>query len=245
MTIAPSVGGLLAKGSNPSGGNDTRIKIWGLWHFLIASMGTTVSVQIIGQDCGDFTVAADGSITVPIYGTTISSVPGVVTIANLIAADGLYNMEQATPLEIQSGSVVKYLNVPMVIGRGFVAQGQRLRAATADDIKSPSGPALGKLRRTHEFSALIADAVVVSFGTKLTPTPTGNMIEADDLLDGHETGTTINVTAGAGFSGVYRGTLTATYDFDDQFCWQVDRPWPFAIMAVTSFLKATDRDEKA
>src|SRR5487761_149484 len=132
MAIQGSVGGMIAKGTGSLDGsnNDTVVQIWGLWHFLIPTLGTTVSVQMLGQDCGDFTVAADGSVSVPLYGTTSGGNIGVVKLADILTYSGLYDIQQATPTQLTVANVATFLNIPIVIGRAFVAQGQRLRAAT-------------------------------------------------------------------------------------------------------------------
>lgn len=238
--------GLIGKGSNTVGGIDTTITIWGLWYFNSATgLGTTVSVQIIGQDCGDFTVAADGSVTVPLFGTTFAGVAGVVTMANLLATDGLYNIEQNCPISILNGGPRLLINVPVVIGRVYVSQGQRVRAVNAADLQTEAGPALGLQRRTDTFSALVQDAVVVQFGTSFFPRPLGNML-SQPLFPGGVDPNSGSLAPAVGYSGIIRQTLTAGgYDFvngpsdyDDMFCWQVDRPWPFVINSVTCFLES-------
>jgi hypothetical protein len=241
MTIGTSVGGMVAEGTGAldGNGNDTVVQIWGLWHFnATTNLGTTVSVQMLGQDCGDFTVASDGSVKVPLQGTTFAGSTGVVKLTDIVTYSGVYDIQQSTPLHLTIANVSTFLNIPIVIGRAFVSQGQRLRAATAEDIRSPTGPALGKVRRTHQFAALVVDAVKVQFGTSLTPTPLGNMDYAVMQLQGDQGGT---LGVGQTYTGVYRGTVEAPGDFDDMFCWQVDRPWPFTITAVSSFLVSEDR----
>ena len=75
----------------------------------------------------------------------------------------------------------------------------------------------------------------------MTPTmQTGNMIQTPFYKGGADPATGA-LDAAKGFSGVYRQTLTATHDFDDMLCWQIDRPYPFALMAINAFLKSEDR----
>ena len=50
--------GLIAKGINPSANISQDLQIWGLSHLVAKS----VSVFINGEDVGDLTVAADGSL---------------------------------------------------------------------------------------------------------------------------------------------------------------------------------------
>lgn len=243
MALSPSIGGLIGKGGTPSGGNDTRVTFWGLSHFKYG-LGNTVSVQLCGQDCGDFDVSNDGSVTVPLFGTTIvgggaggADVSGVVTLASIIADGDVYNIEQAVPIQIQSGGVTSYINVPCVIGRAYVTQGQRLRPAAQDDIKSKSGAALAMTRRGHMFGVLVKDAVLASFGTSFTPTPTGDMIDATFTgPDGYSA-----LPRATGFDGVWWETWADDYSFDSELCWQIARPWPFVLCASTSFISTEER----
>lgn len=241
MSIQSSVGGLIGKGTGvlDAGNNDTVVQIWGLWHFQAATnFGTNVSVQMLGQDCGDFTVASDGSVQVPFFGSSAGGNIGVVKLADVQTYTGVYDIQQTTPLQLTIANVTTFVDIPIVIGRAYVTQGQRLRAASAEDIRSPTGPALGKVRRTHQFAALVVDAVKVQFGTSLTPSPLGNMDYALMQVQGDQGGA---LTVGQSYTGVYRGTVEAPGDFDDMFCWQVDRPWPFTLTAVSSFLVSEDR----
>ena len=227
-----SLGGLIGKGNN-SGGTDTQVQIWGLYHLV----GVTVSVYIIGQDCGDFTVAADGSVTVPLLGTTLGGVVGEVSLANLIAADGEYG-ESDCPLVVHSATVSHSITVPAVIGQPYVTQGQRLRALLPADLGLREGPGLGIPRQTKQFAVLVKDAVNVTFGTSLTPTPLGDMITCTFAAP-----TDAALPVGTGFDGVWWETLDdpGAANYDSALCWQIDRPYPFALMAVTQFIDAEDR----
>ncbi len=232
------IGGLIAKGITTVSTNSTQLQIWGLGHFRFSGMSTTVSVTVLGVDCGDFTVAAGGSVTIALTGgAAVSGNAGVVSLAALVAADALYSIEQSTPAQVVVAGVTTNINIPIVIGHPYVAQGQRLRPATADDGKSLQGPLLGKRRRSAQFAALVQDAVVVSFGTLLTPTPSGNMISST-MLDGGATGSAL--AQGVGYTGVFRQTLVDDSTFDGALCWQVDRPYPFVICAINQFVVASE-----
>lgn len=250
MSLIPSIGGLVGKGGNTVSGNDTQIQFWGFWHFLISTMGTTVSVQMDGVDCGDFTVAADGSVTVPLLGTTLGGVAGVVSITQLIAddetvdtvsGDAVGAQENTVPIQLTASGATVFIDIPVVIGRAFVTQGQRLRPLQPPDTRTQTGPALAMTSRGHMFGVLVKDAVVASFGSSLTPTPTGDMISC---VFGGSTGSTDGSTPlpfAAGYDGVWWETWDCDYSFDTQFCWQVDRPWPFVLIATTGFLETADR----
>ncbi len=220
--------GLLAKGINASGNVSQDLQVWGLSHLI----GKTVSAFVNGEDVGDLTVAADGSVTIDISSSSHS-----VTAATIVSNDDDYG-ESTTAVTIQNGSTAVLVYAAIVIGLPFVSQGQRLRAATREDVRSDAGAALGMTRRTHMAAVLIQDAVVMRFGTLLTPTPTGNMFpadfkQADDATD---------IASGTMFSGVYVTPLEDGYTFDGALCWQIDRPWPCTILAVSQFLKAEERE---
>jgi hypothetical protein len=227
MTIR--IGGLIAAGTTTVGGESTVLQIWGLWHLV----GLTVSVYVDGQDTGDYTVAADGSVSINI---TVAGDAGYnITAATLVADDGgnvsAYG-ESTTPITITHSSASSVIYIAIVVGQPFVAQGQRLRAATQDNIKGAKGAALGRRRRSSQFAVLVQDGVIVSFGTTLLPSPGGNMIQAVfPTADG-----ITPIAASTQFSGVYWNTLNDDYTFDGGLCWQIDRPWTCTICAVSQFM---------
>ncbi len=232
--MAASIGGLIGYGGDEVNTYHTTITFAGAWHLT----GATVSVQMLGQDCGDFTIAADGTVKVPLLGATVGGVVGVVDIANIIADSGKYDdQEQVVPIELKSAGIITYPRIPVVIGTAFVSQGQRLRLMSQPDAQTRSGPVLAETRRGYMYGVLVKDAVVASFGTSLTPTPTGDMIsEVFSGLDGYAA-----LPRATGFDGVWWQTWDTNYDFDNMFCWQVDRPWPFVLCATTAFIRTEER----
>ena len=223
------IGGLIAKGGDAVLSVDQTLTIWGLYHLT----SETVSVCLGALDLGDFVVAADGSVTVSLVVTANQT--AAWSAAELIAMDDQYG-ENTMLTYLNPGTGAVFVNVPCVVGKAYVSQGQRLRLATQRDAKTETGDVWGMSRRTHMLSALLENTVQISFGTSLTPSPTGNMDEAVLLVDG--------VTALAGgeaFSGVYQGTLEDSYSFDSMLCWQINRPYPCTIMAVNSFMQTIER----
>lgn len=101
--------------------------------------GKTVTVWAAGLDCGDYVVAADGSVTVPIG-----------------AANGLFTLILAQT----------YVPIPAVIGTCYVTRGQIVRGATPQETGSRIGPAQGETRRNHMFSSLLLNTQGISFGTE-------------------------------------------------------------------------------
>lgn len=218
--------GLVGKGKTNVAGDDTELQIWGLYHLV----GVTVSAFVNSTDCGDFTVAADGSITIPLWPTTASQ---AMKLSNLIAANGSLG-ESDCPVSLTSASVVNYVTIQVVVGVGFVSQGQLLRAATEADIKSRTGGALGKKRRAQQFAVLVRESQLTQFGTSLTPPALGNMYYSNFSQTPDEN---VTITYGNTFTGVYWAPVEDTSGYDSQFCWQQARPWPITITAVNVFLQ--------
>lgn len=218
--------GLIAKGINASGSVSQDLQIWGLSHLI----GKTVSAFVDGSDTGDFTVAADGSITVD-----ISSSDHPVTAATLVASDDDWG-ESTTPCYVQNGSTAVWTNVGIVVGQPYVSQGQRLRPVLDADLASRIGGGIGFTIRTHHYAILFQDAVIVKVGTVLLPSPDGNMEEA--RFPGSDE-VTLHMQPYSMFSGVHDSfSIDDSYSSDSQLCWQVDRPWPCTVCAVTQFLVA-------
>jgi hypothetical protein len=184
--------------------------------------GKMVSAQIAGLDCGDYTVATDGSISVG-----FGSDSGGLFTANYLASLSPYTGEQAASVTFVLNGLTFTQTVPVVIGLPFTSQGQRLRPATADDIKSPVGAALGKVRRTEIAAFLLSNTVGISAGTDF------DNLEALVLpdVDGETA-----LPATSLFTGVVRLNLTDNHSYDSMLCWQVSRPWPCTVCAASSFL---------
>jgi len=203
---------------------DSSITFYGYWHLE----GEDVAVSILGLDCGDFTVAADGSVTVPYQ----SDAGGLLTIAYLIAnSSSVAAVENNCTFTVYDGATFTQVTVPVVIGTTYTTDGQLLRPDTVADNKSPLGPGLGKTRRVHLYSALVQDAVAISFGTDFSH------LEAAFFSDDGETARAEN----SPFSGVIVGSLDDDYSFEGQLCWRVTRPYACTIMATSVWLDEAER----
>lgn len=203
--------------------DDTEITFYGLSHLV----GKTVQASIGGLDCGDYTVADDGSITVP-FG---SDADALFTPAYLYSLDGFTGEQAATVTYYYSASQVT-VTVPVVIGQGYTSQAQVLRAATQEDIKSPSGAALGKKRRGHKFAALMENTgQAISFGTDFTHLRSANFLDTDDRTP---------LTADNLFSGVFWKALDDGYSYDSMLCWEVTRPFPCTVVALSTFIETQE-----
>ncbi len=202
---------------------DAGIQLYGFWYLV----DQTVAVQIAGLDCGNYVVSfTDGSIIVP-FG---SDAGGLMT-ATYLAGLPTYVGEQAANISFVLDTITTTVTVPVVVGPVFTTQGQRLRAATAEDTKSPIGAATGKLRRTDIATVLLSNTVGVSVGTNFAT------LEAM-VLPGTDGETAVPATSM--FTGVARINLTDDYTYDSMFCWEVSRPWPCTVCATSSFTHTSE-----
>lgn len=202
---------------------DSGLTFYGMWYLG----GQTVSATIAGIDMGDYVVDSTlGSVTIP-FGSDTGGLMTAAYLATLPAFTG----EQAVTFSYTLNNVLTTVTQPVVIGMPYTTQGQRLRAATAEDIKSPVGNALGKVRRTEIATVLLTNTIGLSVGTDFTK------LEAM-VLPGADGETQLPATSM--FTGAARILLTDDYTYDSMFCWQVTRPWPCTICATSSFLHAEE-----
>lgn len=124
---------------------------------------------------------------------------------------------------------------PAVVGGSFTSQGQLVRPVAEGETGARNGPALGKTRRVHQYSMLLSNTQGIQAGMSFTGTPP---MYAVDLL---ATDKTTPLPKTALFSGVAWGNVDADYDFDNMFAWQVNRPYPCTVLAVSNFVHTQDR----
>jgi hypothetical protein len=127
--------GAITPSSQTIADTNTEVVFYGLNH----AIGDTVTVWAAGLDLGDYTVASDGSVTVPIG-----------------AANGLFTLTLAQSFD---GAI------PAVIGTCFTSRGQIVRPAEQQKTGSRIGPAQGETRREHMFNTLLFNTQGISFGT--------------------------------------------------------------------------------
>lgn len=204
---------------------DTFITFYGLWHLE----GEDVTVSILGLDCGEFTVSAEGSIEVP-YGSDAGE---LLTPQYLIDnSNSVSSVENNMTFNVYNGTTTASVTVPVTIGLGYTSQGQILRPNLASDLRSSFGHGLGKTRRGHMLAALVQDAVAIDFGTDFSSTLKPASFSSD--------GANVNAEDEP-FSGVYQGLLADDYGFDSMLCWQVDRPYACTVSSVSIFLDFEER----
>lgn len=121
--------------------------------------------------------------------------------------------------------------IPAVIGYTYTSQGQILRPIAPQETGAQTGPALGKTRRTHQFSALLHKTQGISVGTsydRLRPvqfrTLGGTAYQLNQL-----------------YSGIVQDTLEDDYSYDSMIAWQITRPYPATVLTLGAFIKTQDR----
>lgn len=197
--------------------SDTTLTIYGMYHLA----GETVQVSIGGLDMGDYEVSAIGSVDVDFE----SDDQGLMTPQYLLSLDG-YDGEHAAEMTFYVDDVLETVIVPVVIGKQYTSDGQGLRPFG----REPGSADTGRVRRTHEFAALLHNTVEISFGTDFDDLDAVQLTSNDDgETDYPQTSL---------FSGVYRAVLTDGYSYDSMLCWRVDRPWPAVVCSVSAFLVA-------
>jgi hypothetical protein len=176
--------------------------------------GLEVSVYAGGLDCGDFTVE-NGYVDVP-YGNGVTGGTG----------SGQFTADFAFPT---GGAAPPFI----LVGVNYTSQGQRLRAVTQSDTGDRLGLlSFGTTRRTHEFAMLLKDTRGLKVGTdfdhmrpiKLVPAGKRDPIGLLEL-----------------YNGIYQDVLDDDYSMDSMLAWEVDRPYPGTVAAISSFIKTQGR----
>lgn len=204
----------------PTGGviYGKTLTLYGLWYLN----GQTCAVTVGGVDMGDLAIA-NGSVVVPID----DDPDNLLTTAYLQSISASTYGAMAVPID---GSAER-LTVPAVVGFSFTSQGQTLRPDTVEQSRSQLGPAPGKPRRLHQFSALLNATQGISFGTDFS-----NLIAAQFRTKGGTDYTAIQL-----FSGVYQGTLNDDSSMDGMMCWQISRPYPACLPSLTGYMQTQER----
>lgn len=130
-----------------------------------------------------------------------------------------------------SSKVYTEYSVPASIGFTYTSQGQLLRPDFGNDGGAQNGPAFGKTRRLHRFSAAWYRTRGVSMGTvfgKLLTEPL------------HDPGKS-TIDAPTLYSGTISYTVTNDYSFNGQIAWEITRPYPATLLALGGFIETTDR----
>lgn len=120
--------------------------------------------------------------------------------------------------------------MPIIGGFTFTSQGQIVRPASAAETGARTGPGWGKVRRTHKFAALLQDTQGISFGTTFA-----KLNEANFESPGGSRFTRLQLA-----SDLVAIVLTDSPSLDSMICWQVSRPYPATIAALSGMLHTED-----
>jgi hypothetical protein len=173
--------------------------------------GQTVAAFCGGVDCGDWPVT-NGQMTIPFYPSTLQA-------NSLFTSDFVASFNGA---------------MPIVAGFSYASQGQLLPPDTQPESGTRAGPGFGKVRRINKFAARLINTQGISFGTSFA---TGRMHKAGLRT----TGGSKALAANQLFSGVHKDTIGDDYEgFASQLCWQITRPFPATIAAISGFLTSQD-----
>lgn len=127
---------------------------------------------------------------------------------------------------------------PFIVGHTYCSKAQILRPVTPQESMTQTGPSLGKFRRATDAMPLLFDTQGMSMGVdflKMRPLQfkTNNGV-------GQAGGGVTTMPLTQTFSGVYKGQVDATDNFDNMWCWEVCRPYPCTVVAVEVQHKANE-----
>lgn len=130
---------------------------------------------------------------------------------------GVYNPERTVSLDT---------GVTVAIGLGYKSRAQLLRP---DAEISRTGVGLGKIRRVDQAGILLFRTGPFKVGTNYTD---NILLRLDDPL-----------ASGVQplYSGVYQTSIEGTTDFDGEVTFEMDRPFPMTLLAITGFVDTSER----
>jgi len=189
----------------------------GLWY-----QPSTVSVYVAGIYFGDFPVF-NGAVTVP-YGSD----PG-----------GLGTRAYLATQVVQSGTngacfIQGLGTLPTLIGSKYISTVKLLRQDVQDEARTPTGMAVGELRRPYQASAHVA----VGYNNEV-------MIGVDDQLAypmvfRQYPGGPANPN-NVRFHGIWQDTVNADESLDGQLVLNITGPYPFVLNNITPFAETEER----
>lgn len=206
---------------------------------LYFAVGYTVSVSVCGLDCGDYVVAADGSVSVPYNSDPDEQFNGdYLVFFDVGPYDGNQTYGDATTrLDVsRSSGATQTIYVPVVIGFTYPSFGIPLRAMGEDQTKTPQGAPLGKTRRNRFISFLFRNAQGVTVGStdaNATWFPVG--------FRNQTLGPAGQLPMNTLFSGVWRAPIEEHPNFDGQIGWAITRPYACSVVAQCNFIDTEER----
>ena len=207
-----------------------------LFNGLYYAVGYPVQVMIGGLFCGTFTVAAGGTLTVPInsdpdqlcngaYLQTLDVGPWDTTTYGGLTTE--------LTLDI-AGNGQATIYVPVAIGFTYPSMGQVMRPAAPEVTKSSQGPATGKLRRVHTVGVLgsfVGGKLGLQVGVNLAVMNAANVTTKGGAPLPHNTL----------YQGVHFMAVTDSTSMEGQVCWQMLNPYPCVINSINAFISFEPR----
>lgn len=166
----------------------------------------------------DSSVLYDGAAT-----TTITGLSHLEGETVTVFADGALQ----APKTVSGGQITIDSASRVLVGYSYNSDGKLLRL----EAGSANGTALGKQRRMHYVGLLLYRTLGLKIGMSFD--------DLDTVV--FRTTTTESDTPPPLYSGVWHETVEADYDYDNQFCWRQDGPFPGTILAVVPQMETQDR----
>lgn len=212
-------------------------------HGHYQAIGSYVTVSIGGLDCGDYLVANDGTVTVP-----INSDPDQLCNGTYLRTLDVGPFDSTTYGSLTSELTIAIPNVgeatiyiPILIGYTYSSAGQCLSPASEQVTKSQLGGGTGKRRRAFNYGIR---GFFVGNGQALgaTGSAVGGLAIGTDFTTNLNA---VNVQTKGGvplthnqvFQGAAWGPLASETGFDGQICWCMVRPYPCIINNLNAFLE--------
>jgi len=209
----------------------TGVYIYGLAHLE----GQEADVWLDGVDCGTFTVTNN-----QVFVTFGSDDDGLLTLANM---QSLSNSGEdfgicETTFAVSGGTSY---TCSCVVGHAYSSIGQALRPAQSSDVGTPLGPPMGKTRRGHKYAMQVATAIAgtVQISTaEINEAPDAGTLRPVNFYYPDQATTKPKSSA---FAGVYVDDLEDDYGYDSMLYWVVERPYPFTLLALSTFVVSEER----
>lgn len=203
---------------------------------LLTEAGTTVLAGVIGgMDIGDSVRAFGGIVDFAFTSTfTLAFVQGFGTTSfpQVLLDQYQVAIDSGT---IDGAGLRLYYVIPFMVGFPYTSQGQLLRPNHGEDAGARAGPAMGKIRRNHAFSALLYRTqgdlkFGTDFGTTLKDAPLGEYYAQP-----------VQVQPPTLFSGTITRVLEDDYSMDGMISFQQTRPGPCTILSIAGFIQTQDK----
>lgn len=209
---------------------DESTTLFNAWHVDSGIVpGMTQNVVIGGQSYFQI-----GGLW-PLNGKTVSVYAGGIDCGDYVVSNGLVNVPYGAAGGLfTSAYVANYSGtLPIVVGFTFTSQGQIVRPVAPQETGARTGSALGKKRRAMKYAALLFQTQGIKFGTSFSAT-----MRTANLKTSPDGGAALTPLQAK--TGLHIQELDNDNGFDGMLCWQITRPYPATVVAVTEFLETQD-----